>query len=392
MGETGKRKWLRNMKVGMLSWESLHSIKVGGLALAVTGMAEGLAENGHEVHIFTRAEDGQSEHDKINGVHYHRCKFDSEGGILEHTRKMCNAFAERVREVENNTGRFDVIHGHDWMVADALEKLQDRPTVMSFNSTEHGRTNGSESGKKAEKEWLGGYVSDKVLTVSETMKSELVDLYQIPADKIHVVPNGTLTQDLEEEVDPGEIKDGYGIPPLTPVVPFLGRLAYQKGPDILLDAIPQVLDYRSEVEFLVAGDGEMRDYLESKAGRMGVSHSTSFLGYVSEEEKIDLLNASDLVCMPSRNEPFGLVLFEAWAAGTAVVASNVGGLGENVDNFVNGIKTKPIPEAIGWGVNFALEDPEQVQRMGRKGKSKLDEYRWDRIGRELRIIYEEAQN
>lgn len=56
---------------------------------------------------------------------------------------------------------------------------------------------------------------------------------------------------------------------------------------------------------------------------------------------------------------------------------------------MNGIRTKPIPEAIGWGINFALEGPEQIQRMGRKGKSKLDEYRWDRIGRRLQVVYEE---
>lgn len=380
------------LKIGMLSWESLRSVRVGGLAQAVTGMAEGLVKNGHEVHVFTRSELDQSNYDVINGVHYHRCKFDPGGDIFEHTRKMCDAMIDDIRKVENKSGKFDVIHGHDWMVADALEKLQDHYRVMSFHSTEQGRTVGGGSKRIAEKEWLGGYVSNKVLTVSQAMKSELEEIYQIPSEKIHVVPNGCFIQDMVKDVDPGRIKEKYDIHPLAPMILFLGRMTYQKGPDIMLDAIPHVFDYRGDAEFVLVGDGEMRWYLEMRANQLGISHSTRFLGYLPDEDKLDLLNATDVVCIPSRNEPFGLVLFEAWAAGDAVVASNVGGLRENIDNFVNGIKTTPSPQPIAWGINFAIDNPELVRRLGREGKKKLREFRWDRICRKLRVIYRDIEN
>ncbi|MEM3723739.1 MAG: glycogen/starch synthase, partial [Candidatus Hadarchaeales archaeon] len=70
------------MKIAMLSWESLHSIKVGGLAIVVTRLAEELAKRGHDVHLITRWGDGQTDYEFINGVHYHRCKFDPGMNLL----------------------------------------------------------------------------------------------------------------------------------------------------------------------------------------------------------------------------------------------------------------------------------------------------------------------
>lgn len=383
---------VETLKIGMLSWESMHSIRVGGLAQAVTGMSEGLVKNGHEVHVFTRSGWDQRDYDQINGVNYHRCQFDPDGDIFEHTEKMCEAMVKKVRELEKSDADFDIIHGHDWMTADALKKLQNHETVMSFHSTEYGRNGGTPGRgwpphKIRGKEWLGGYVSDKIITVSEVMKSELEELYQIPPEKISVVPNGSKVQKSEKEVDPGKIKEMHGIHPLALLITFLGRMVYQKGPDIMLNAIPDILGYRWDAEFMMVGDGGMRGYLESKANHMGISRSTKFPGYVSEEEKLDLLGASDIVCIPSRNEPFGLVLFEAWAAGDAVVASNVGGLSENIDDFTDGIKASPNPESIGWSINHAIEDPRFIQRLGRNGQKKLKNFSWDKIGKKLLKVY-----
>ncbi len=384
---------VETLKIGMLSWESLHSIKVGGLAQAVTGMSEGLAENSHEVHVFTRADTDQSEYEEVDGVCYHRCKFDHGEGILDHSEKMCKSLVEYLKREERKHGRFDVIHGHDWMVVDALERLKEHPTIMSFHSTEHGRVGEivSDISKNiVEKEKLAGSVADKVVTVSGAMKQELESLYEFPSEKVHVVPNGSFAQNLEKDIDPGTIKEEYGFDETDPLVMFLGRMEYQKGPDVLVEAMPHILDYNEDTNFLMVGKGGMKEYVENKIRGLGVSDKVRMTGYVSEEEKVDLLNASDVVCIPSRNEPFGLVLFEAWAAGNAVVASNVGGLGENIDNFVDGIKTRPNPQPLAWGNNFALDDPNLIRRLGRRGKKKLREFRWDRIARRLVLIYEEA--
>ncbi|MEI8330112.1 MAG: glycosyltransferase [Methanomicrobiales archaeon] len=71
-----------------------------------------------------------------------------------------------------------------------------------------------------------------------------------------------------------------------------------------------------------------------------------FVGYIPDSEYIRLLNAADIVVIPSRNEPFSLVLLEAWCAEKCVVACNVGGLSKNIDAYVNGLKVEVNPESI----------------------------------------------
>lgn len=91
---------------------------------------------------------------------------------------------------------------------------------------------------------------------------------------------------------------------------------------MLLDSIPSILRDHKNARFLFAGDGDMRSYLIGKASTM---KAVKFLGYLPDRELVRLLNASDLVAIPSRNEPFGLVLLEAWSAKKGVVATEVGG-------------------------------------------------------------------
>ncbi len=107
-------------------------------------------------------------------------------------------------------------------------------------------------------------------------------------------------------------------------------MAYQKGPDLLVEAIPFVLNYYPNAKFIYVGDGDLRFSVESRAWALGINHATRFLGYRSGQELINLFKASDVVCVPSRNEPFGIVILEAWSAGKPVVASRNGGPSEFV--------------------------------------------------------------
>ncbi|KXB05473.1 glycosyl transferase family 1, partial [candidate division MSBL1 archaeon SCGC-AAA382A20] len=240
------------------------------------------------------------------------------------------------------------------------------------------------------KEWLGGYISNRITTVSLTLKNELTWLYNIPEDKIDVVKNGGQIGKYHKEVDPGRTKERYGIHSMAPVVFFIGRLEYQKGPDLLIKAIPEILEHRRDVKFLFAGKGGMRDHLEYLAKDLKVGASFKFLGYLPDEEYLEILNACDIVCIPSRNEPFGLVLFEAWDAEKAVVATSVGGLEENIDNFVNGIKVYPHPESIAWGVKYIINDREGVQELGKRGKEKLERSTWPIVANLYEKVYMKA--
>ena len=102
----------------------------------------------------------------------------------------------------------------------------------------------------------------------------------------------------------------------------------------------------------------------------------------------ELLNACDLVVIPSRNEPFGLVLTEAWSAERCVVATDVGGLSENIDDFIDGIKVPVRADSLAWGISYIIEDPVRIRAMGMAGKRKvLSRFNWDEIGRMMEQVY-----
>ena len=380
----------------MFSWETAYSIRTGGLALAVTGMAKALAAKGHEVHLFTRMGDMQGDYDQIDGVNYHRCVFNPGWNLLEYAWNSCQAMIGRFYKVEETVGKFDIIHGHDWHVVDAMNELKNKGyrIVQSYHSTEFGRA-GNKMGdwwefkKVSEKEWYGGYIANRVTTVSGVLKDELKWLYQMPDWKIDVVPNGIYPEKYFKKVDPGRVKEKYGIHPLNPTILFIGRMDLQKGPDLLVEAIPHVLWHRPDAKFIMIGDGGLRLHLEWRVRDLGVSHAVRFFGSAPFETLVDALNASDIVCIPSRNEPFGIVLLEAWAAGKAVVATDVGGLRENIENFVDGVKVFTYPESIAWGINYMIDDPNRVQLLGANGKKKAEEkFSWQAAAEKLLSTYQ----
>lgn len=159
---------METLKIAFFCWESLHSVRIGGLAAAATNLAENLAKD-HEVHYFTLGD----KEEEINGVFYHRCS-PSGSDIVEYCKNMSIAMANDYLEEEKN-GEIDVLHFHDWHPAEALHILQDRPTVLTLHSTEYGR-NGNSFGDWWEfkeisgKEWYSSLKARKVTTVSHTLK------------------------------------------------------------------------------------------------------------------------------------------------------------------------------------------------------------------------------
>jgi glycogen(starch) synthase len=387
------------MRIAFLVWESLRSIRVGGLATVATNLAEELAKRGHEIHIFTRADKGQTDYAYINGVHYHRVVFDPGPNILAFAHNMSKAMVTSLHEIEKYRGKFDIVHGHDWHVVDALHDLKQEGyfSVLTYHSTEYGRNGGAfgdwwEFREISGKEWYGGFISDRVTTVSTSMMNELNWLYKIPIEKIDVIPNAIDPRKHRVHVDPGMVKEKYGIHPLAPVVLFMGRIEYQKGPDFLVEAIPRVLSNRWDVKFIFVGGGGMRSYLEHRVNEIGVGHATRFLGKVPHWQYLESLNSGDIVCIPSRNEPFGIVLLEAWAAGKPVIATDMGGLGDNIENFVDGIKVYPNYESIAWGINYFIDNPDAMKQVIEGGRDKVKQFSWDNTLSKLLNTYRSILN
>lgn len=385
------------MKVALLAWESLHSIQVGGVAVHVSELATVLARKGHEVHVFTRMGAGQPPYERICGVHYHRCGFPLDPDFVEEINRMCRSLVHQLFQTEDFIGPFDVIHAHDWLTANAMiwiKQGRDRKTVLTIHSTEYGRSGNrfpeGRSRRVREQERAATYWADRVITVSHSLKKEIMWMYETPEWKISTIYNGVNVHDYDGWINPSEIKARYGIGPTDPTILFVGRMVHQKGPDVLVEAIPAILRHHPSAKFILAGDGEMRRSLENRVHQLRVVHATPFLGFKNSSELTDLYKACDAVCMPSRNEPFGIVVLEAWSAGKPVVVTRNGGPDEFVWHQVNGLKIHPTPDSVAWGIDALFSNFEWARWMGRNGRMAAETaFSWDAVASHVVQVYKQ---
>lgn len=385
------------MRIAMLSWESLHSIAVGGLAAHVSHLAGALQRNGHDVHVFTRIGRDQAACERLDGVYYHRCSFESPPDFLGHIEQMNEAlFARLCSEESQAKTPFDIVHAHDWLCVRALVRARNelgRACILTMHSTEYGRSGNQHwagpSARIRDIEWEGTYVAQRVICVSRALSREVRELYGTPPDKLCAIYNGVDVRSFDGRVDAGTVKRQYGIAGHAPTVLFAGRMTSQKGPDLLLRAIPHVLHARPDATVVFAGDGDMRAALEHGARGAGLGSATRFVGHKSGRELVNLFRSADVICVPSRNEPFGIVVLEAWSARKAVVATRNGGPGEFVRHEHNGLTVRADADAIGWGLRVALHDANHARRLGQNGRREAESrFSWDRIARETERVYD----
>jgi glycogen synthase len=383
------------MKIALLSWESLHSISVGGVAAHVTELGAALERRGHEVHVFTRMAAHQPRYEQIHGVHYHRCPFPLHSNFIDEINSMCGSFAQHVLETENYGGHFDIVHAHDWLAANAMiwiKQAGGRRGVLTIHSTEYGRCGNNfysgQSERVRHQERAGVSWADRVIAVSRSLKNELQWMYQVPESKVSVVYNGVNVNNYDGWIEPAEVKQRYSIGAMDPTVLFAGRIVHQKGPDLLVEAIPFILKFYPRAKFVFAGDGEMRGAVESRAHHLGVSHATRFIGFQGNGALKDLYRACDAVCVPSRNEPFGIVILEAWSAGKPVISTKNGGPEEFVWHEVNGLKVYAAPDSVAWGLGTLFTNFDWARWMGRNGRIAAETaFTWDAAAQQTDEIY-----
>ncbi len=376
------------MRIAMFSWESLHSVSVGGIAAHVTELAAAIQRQGHEVHVFTPPGYGSSSVHQIDGVWYHYCNFNRSSNFIDEIQNMCRSFVGHFFQTEDHCGHFDVVHAHDWLASNAMVWIkQGRPdhrAILTMHSTEYGRCGntfwGGNSARIRDHERHGTYCAERVIAVSGALKGELMWMYNLPDWKCWMIYNGVAAHHFDGYIDPGGVKTRYGIGPVDPTVLFVGRMTIQKGPDLLLEAGRHLLKYYPAAKLLFVGDGYMRGGLESRARQLGISHATRFIGHRSGRELIDLYRAADAVCVPSRNEPFGITVLEAWSAGKPVVVSMNGGPNEFIWHEVNGLKVYPNVDSVGWGLGRLFTNFEWARWMGRNGRLAAEtSFSWDQI-------------
>ena len=385
------------MRIAMFSWESLHSIFHGGLGVHVTELAAGLERRGHEVHVITRRKENLDSYSLVDGVHYHRIDHEVvEGSFIASMSKMCEAMADKFAEVTTMVGHFDLIHAHDWLTGNAMKLTMQRYGIkglFSMHSTEYGRDGNvffdgyAKEIRDAEAEAC--FHADQIICVSGFLADEIEKIYAVPHDKVHVVPNGVNYHAFDGFIDPAAIKAEYGIAPMAPTVFAAGRMSLQKGMDMLVESIPMVIASYPETKFVISGSGPEKDRVVTIAKELQLTDSIIFLDTLPRHKYIDLMRAVDVVAVPSRNEPFGIVILEAWAAGKPVVATTAGGPREFVWHNINGFLVDANPGGLAHGLGSLLADHEHCRALGANGRKACEDmFNWDNISSYTEGVYQ----
>jgi glycosyltransferase involved in cell wall biosynthesis len=171
------------------------------------------------------------------------------------------------------------------------------------------------------------YTGTEMVTVSDSSRSELVDL-GFPHERIHIIYNG---------VDTRTYTPSMGVKTEAPSICYVGRLKRYKRVEILLRAVKGLTDEFPDLMLRIAGKGDDRERLEGLVRDLGIEDHVEFMGFVSTEEKLDLLRSSWAFAMPSVKEGWGITGLEANACGTPVVAFDVPGLRDSVSRGVSGL-------------------------------------------------------
>ena len=343
------------MRILTLSWEYPPRV-VGGLGRHVAALTRHLAAQGHEVHVVTRDHPDAPAEEVVDGVHVVRVGEAPPVIGFDDLVPWVLAFNNRVQSAASRilrTHDIDVVHAHDWLVAHAAAGVKDAfevPLVATIHATEFGRHQGYLPGPMNKLihqfEWWLTYEARRVITCSDYMRDQVGTIFELPADKIDVIPNGVAVRDFALPDDEVAAFRRELTPDGRPLLLFAGRLEYEKGVQTVLHAIEHVEAALGPVRVLVAGVGTYSDELRRMVEQLGLADRVTFTGFLEDHDLRLHYAAADVAVAPSIYEPFGLVAVEAMACGTPVVVGDTGGLREIV--------------AGGHGLSFPPQDERQL--------------------------------
>jgi glycogen(starch) synthase len=393
-------------RVLLLSWEYPPVIE-GGLARHVRKLAEALVRQGVGVDVLTRGVGdgpgpGQPGVDELAGVTIHRVAEPSWPRDLDRFVawvEQMNGDMLAAGEALADENDYDLIHGHDWLVAQAAATLAERagvPYVTTIHATEHGRHQGwvqdyPQSHIHSVERWMARR-ADAVIVCSYYMRGHVADIFDIDERRISVIPNGIDPSELQPAGDLEALRRKFA-EPHEKLVLFIGRLVYEKGFQLALDALPGVVEQVENVRYLVAGSGTHEAELKAQAERLGLSEHGVFLGWIGDDVLHSLYRIADLCVVPSIYEPFGLVALEAMASGCPCIVADTGGLrevvpvGERVGLRFNGGDA----EHLGVMIERLLVDEQLRERLVTEASEHVLRFDWDDIALRTRGIYGELR-
>lgn len=290
--------------------------------------------------------------------------------------------------------QFDLIHCHDVYPTGYLAVLSKQRLNVPIVITSHGGDVKEGNIRISKPGMRARYVraveqADALISIGKFTEEGFHKLSpNLP--RIVAIPNGI---DLEPfsapaprpaSLDPQIVPGKYFL--------FLGRLKVRKGVDVLIDAVARLAD-TGIVQCVIAGSGEDEGVLKERVRSSGLEERIRFVGRVEGSAKLYLLQNTLCIVMPSRVwEAFPLVLIEAYAAGKAVIGSDVPGIADLVREGHTGmLAPQESPEALAAAMSRMLAEPEVARRLGENARAVAQDYSWDAVARAHVELYEQAR-
>ncbi|HEY80764.1 MAG TPA: glycosyltransferase family 4 protein [Caldilineae bacterium] len=298
--------------------------------------------------------------------------------------------------------RFSLMHAHDWLsgyVANDLHQRYGIPMVVTIHATEMGRRRGNVWGHPLSErihlaEQYLAREADLIIACSEFMRSEIIEALHAPPEKIRVIPNGVeyerLIIHLRDHLEALPYIRRRWAGPDDPLIFFVGRLEWEKGPDLLVEAMPRVLEDFPNAKLILAGKGSYTDQIVELIHRLGLEDRVQVVGFISDQTRNEIYAVADVAVFPSRYEPFGIVALEAMAAGAPVIVGDVGGFSEVVEHGVTGLRVPNDPQAIAHAILHTLRRPDLASERARRAQEVVrTQYSWEAIADRVLETYRE---
>jgi glycosyltransferase involved in cell wall biosynthesis len=287
----------------------------------------------------------------------------------------------------NKYKHVDVLHIHDansGFAATAIKKIFNTPSVCSV----HNEIRSAASIRAC----------DKVLAVSNYIRDFLVGKRGLSRSKVDVLNIAIDTNLCKRKRKIEKAKEALQLADRN-IVLFVGRKCPEKGLQILVDALPKIVDSNPKTLVILVGPDHKfgvnsegyTEFLKNRAKKLGVEKNAFFVSFVSQNTLELFYEAADLLVLPSIwQEPFGKVILEAMSYETPVIASAVGGVPEIVVNETNGLLVRPGDSgALARSVNHLLKNPEFARTLGAEGKKTvLKKYTFDQVVKRCCEIYD----
>lgn len=398
-------------EIGGVAMLSLHTSPLkqpgagdaGGLNVYVREVAAQLAGRGIAVDIYTLdVDDSLPEIVEVEpGLFVHQLRGSGPGRI---TADDVDAGAVAARLAgESAIRRADVVHSHYWLSGVvALNLASSVPIVhtmhtmakVKYRDFEHAHEHPERIAAETE---LARHAC--LIANTDREARDLVELYGADPERVEVVHPG-VNHAVFAPGAPGQARERLGLSGRDLIVLVVGRIQRLKGADVVIAALAELSSRRPELArrisvVLLGGDSGGRGHgieaLTRQAEELGVSDAVSFADPVRPEVLVDWYRAVDVVAVPSRSESFGLVAAEAGASGTPVIAADIGGLSELVEEGVSGVLVGG-HAASDWADALAgvLGDDRLRARMGRAAPASVAKFDWSRTADETLHVYATA--